>query len=154
MPSYKGLTKQKLASLAHDIALSLKGDDILLLYGSLGSGKTFFTSLLCKSLDVKSTVNSPTFVLLNQYEGRYKINHYDLYRLSRVEDALQLGILENLSEIVTIIEWPELIEHLLPQNCIKIRFSGTGSRRDVTVGTAFIPSASVGDDDNSPASIT
>jgi len=148
---FTDVTKQKMATLAKDIARTLKGDELILLYGNLGSGKTYFTSLLCKHLQVKSTVNSPSFVILNQYEGKYKINHYDLYRITRLEDALQIGILEQLSDAITIIEWPQIIENLLPKDNIKITFNGTGSYRDVTIRNIDNLSPSVGGDGNRPA---
>jgi len=131
--NFSRLSKQKTDDLAKNIAKLLKGQETILLYGKLGAGKTFFTTLLCKHMGVESIVNSPSYVLLNEYQGQFKINHYDLFRLTNEEEAIELGILDNLTEGVTIIEWPELIAGSLPAQCIKITFKGSGSTRDVVV---------------------
>jgi len=127
------LTKKKTDALAKNIASRLVGRETILLYGELGAGKTYFTTLLCKHLSVDSTVNSPSYVLLNEYEGIYKVNHYDLYRLASRDEALELGIWDRLADGITIIEWPELIADSLPTQCIKITFNGSGNCRDVVV---------------------
>jgi len=127
------LSKQKSDILAQNIASVLEGHETILLFGKLGAGKTFFTTLLCKHLGVESLVNSPSYVLLNEYEGVFKVNHYDLYRLTSKEEAIELGIYDKITDGITIIEWPELIADSLPVQCIRITFNGSGSTRDVVV---------------------
>lgn len=91
--------------------------DILALHGELGAGKTQLVKGLAKGLGFRGEVTSPTFTLIHEYRGgRLPVYHLDLYRLETVQDALRLGVEEYLptSDGVTVIEWPERIEELLP----------------------------------------
>lgn len=114
--------------LATRIAAQLKPKDLIVLIGDLGAGKTYFTSCLVKALGIDARVQSPTFVLVREYEDRSaplikKVFHADLYRMSSVEEVLDLGILSfTVEDALTIIEWPELILDRLPKRtmCIKI----------------------------------
>ena len=124
---YLQQSKKDFTNIAKTIAKTLTKGDILLLYGNLGSGKTYFTRKLCSALGVKLLVNSPSYVLLNEYEGKYKIYHYDLYRLSTAEEALELGIIDRLSEGITIIEWAEIITPLFSQLGVGSWELGVGS---------------------------
>jgi len=87
------------------------GGDTILLYGELGSGKTFITREFVGLLGSKSEVSSPSFSLINQYDGQPYINHVDLYRVKNESDLINLG-LEDLwnSPGINFIEWPEIIE--------------------------------------------
>ena len=129
---YHKLSKRDVICLAKKTAEDLTKGDILLLSGNLGSGKTYFVRKLCTYLGVKLLVNSPSYVLLNEYEGKYPILHYDLYRLSTTDEAVEIGILDRLSEAITIIEWPELIQDLLPKTYQKIHFKHNGKYRDIS----------------------
>lgn len=114
--------------LAKQIASKLKPKDVLALYGDLGSGKTTFTSHLVKALGSESRVQSPTFVIIRNYEVSKSliktINHVDLYRLTSFDEAEDLGLFEMLNDAasISIIEWPELIEEKLPSNAKRIYF--------------------------------
>jgi tRNA threonylcarbamoyladenosine biosynthesis protein TsaE len=98
-----------------------------LLYGGMGAGKTTLTSALCAQLGVVDKVSSPTFSLVNEYampENSGLLRHLDLYRLKTLEEALELGIEDMLYDAYyTIIEWPELIEPILPDNCFTLHLS-------------------------------
>lgn len=113
--------------LAKQLAKNIKPNDILLLYGDLGSGKTTFTRYLTKALAFNTRVQSPTFVIARRYskpEGDIKvINHIDLYRVTTKEGVEDLGLKElfDESDSVTIIEWPDILDKL-PKNSIKIFF--------------------------------
>ena len=101
--------KETLA-LGEELAKHLKPGDIILLFGDLGAGKTTLTQGLCIGLGLnkQAYVSSPTFTLMNQYEGIHAINHIDLYRLDTISQIEALGIEENLfSEDISIIEWSE-----------------------------------------------
>ena len=136
---YPKQNRVKTSELAREISKTVKKGDLFLLYGELGSGKTFFTNRLCKLLKVNNIVNSPSYVLLNEYianendKNMYKIFHYDLYRLSSTDEALELGILDRLNEGVTIIEWPELIRDYLPETRTEIYFEHNKKYRDIIV---------------------
>jgi len=97
-------------ALGKELAKNIKPGDIILLFGDLGAGKTTLTQGLCLGLGLnkKAYVNSPTFTLMNQYEGIHAINHIDLYRLDTISQIEALGIEENLfSEDISIVEWSE-----------------------------------------------
>ena len=113
------MLKYKLSQLdiiSKKILSNLSSTDCLFLLGELGSGKTTFTRSLIHQLQQKNKVNktevlSPTFNLLYEYEIKsIKVMHYDLYRLKVVKEIEQLGIFENLKNVITIIEWPEIIK--------------------------------------------
>jgi tRNA threonylcarbamoyladenosine biosynthesis protein TsaE len=106
--------KKEMISLAERFASVFKSGDIVALYGNLGVGKTFFVQNACKFMQVHEDVSSPSYVLLNQYNGKFPIHHYDLYRLQFPEEVFELGILENAPNSVTFIEWPEIASHILP----------------------------------------
>lgn len=106
--------------LAFELAKNVKKGDTLALYGGLGSGKTTFTRYFVEALGINRRVQSPTFIVARKYGY---INHVDLYRLTSEVEALEIGIQEMIADdSITIIEWPEIIEELLPENCIKIYF--------------------------------
>ncbi|MCL1826968.1 MAG: tRNA (adenosine(37)-N6)-threonylcarbamoyltransferase complex ATPase subunit type 1 TsaE [Candidatus Cloacimonetes bacterium] len=130
---YLKQSKRDVSNLAKQIANTLMVGDILLLHGELGAGKTYFCGKLCRWLGVRQKVNSPSYLILNEYEGKYKIFHYDFYRLNSSEDALEVGILDRLEEGVTIIEWPNLVEKYLPPKGLEIYFQHNGNFRDITL---------------------
>lgn len=102
---------------------------VLLFYGEIGAGKTTLIQHFCKSFDVAQKVNSPTFSLINEYSYKDKndnaeclIHHLDLYRLKNIEEAIDIGIEDYLfADSYCLIEWPEIIEPLLPENVVKIK---------------------------------
>ena len=124
----KTYSTQQLEELAGKIAQKLKPNDVLALYGELGSGKTTFTRFLVKALGFDTRVQSPTFILVRNYtksEGSIKkIFHIDLYRLKSVNEVLEIGINEMIDEdkSVTVIEWPEIYEQMLPEKTIRMYF--------------------------------
>lgn len=101
------------------------------LYGNLGFGKTTFAQYLIKILNPKiENIISPTFNIIQTYPNEIaEIWHIDCYRLKSVDEFYDLGIEEAFSNCITIIEWPEIIEDLLPPNTIKIQFSKIKDRR-------------------------
>lgn len=103
---------------AYDFAKTLKGDEIILLEGDLGAGKTTFTKSLAKALGIKEHITSPTFTLVNEYHsGKYPLFHFDMYRLEDESEAVELGLDEYFNKkAISIIEWPMRIKDLLPQN--------------------------------------
>jgi len=124
-------SEQATDNLAKEVSQNLILGDVIALYGPLGAGKTFFTQRLCQYLDVRETVSSPSYVLMNEYQGKFTIAHLDLYRLGIAEELLELGLFELFEEHLTIIEWAEIAEDVLPENTKKIRFELSGSNRIV-----------------------
>ena len=98
-------------------------DRLFAFYGKMGSGKTTFIKALCEKLQVIDYVTSPTFALINVYETEQsnEIYHFDFYRINRLEELYDLGYEEYFfSDRYCFVEWPELIEPLLPPNTVKI----------------------------------
>lgn len=104
------------------LAKYLKPGDLLLFYGDLGSGKTTLIQGICEGLEVNpdTYVSSPTFAIVNFYEGKYPIFHVDLYRISG-EDFQELGLWENLPTSVVLIEWAEKLFELPTEDYLEIR---------------------------------
>ena len=97
----------------------LKGGDIVCLNGELGAGKTTLTKSIGLGLGVTDYITSPTFTLINEYNGRVRVYHFDVYRLENVDELYDLGFDEYFySNGVSIIEWAEKIEKLLPKERI------------------------------------
>jgi len=107
--------------LAADFARSLPEGTVVAISGDLGAGKTLFAQGMARGLGVKDHVTSPTFTLINEYQGRVAFYHMDLYRLDNEEEILDLGLEEYFqSSGITLVEWPERIEDFLPSSCIRI----------------------------------
>ena len=97
--------------------------NIFAFYGKMGSGKTTFIKSICEELGVEDSINSPTFAIVNEYEDKEKrtIYHFDFYRIKSVEEVYNMGYEEYIySNAICFMEWPELIEELLPEGCIKV----------------------------------
>lgn len=116
------------------LANLLEAQDTITLEGDLGAGKTTFTKALAKGLGVKRTVNSPTFTIIKQYEGRLPFNHLDVYRLAESDEDLGWDELF-YGDAVSVVEWAHLIEQDLPQNrlAIEIYRIGDTERRFVLI---------------------
>ena len=104
---------------------TLAAGDVVALQGNLGAGKTQFIKGICTSLGIEeSLVSSPTFTVVNEYSSRIPVYHIDMYRIERLDEALAIGIEEYLfSDGICLIEWPEILEPLLPPDSISIRIS-------------------------------
>ncbi|MCQ0110753.1 tRNA (adenosine(37)-N6)-threonylcarbamoyltransferase complex ATPase subunit type 1 TsaE [Zhouia amylolytica] len=96
--------------------------NILLFYGEMGVGKTTLIKEIVKELGVNDVTSSPTFSIVNEYEGNSgKIYHFDFYRLETEEEAYDIGFEDYIyTDAICLIEWPEKIENLLPENATKI----------------------------------
>lgn len=106
--------------IGEKLARNLIGKEVIALFGELGAGKTAFTRGLCKGLDVKNNVCSPTFAILNEYDGKFKVFHFDMYRVRTIDDLYSTGYFDYLDNGILIIEWSENIENILPENAVKI----------------------------------
>lgn len=105
------------------LAQKLKGTEVIAFFGGLGMGKTAFTRGLALGLGVKDGVSSPTFALVNEYSGKYKIYHFDMYRVNTWDDLYSTGFFDYIDNGVLLIEWSENIEGALPENAIRINIS-------------------------------
>lgn len=118
----------ELPELARDILRHAGERRIFLLTGDLGAGKTTLTQAFCTELGVTEPATSPTYAIVNEYAGRTgPIYHLDLYRLRDVDEARQIGVESYLdSGKYCFIEWPELIDPLLPEDFVEIKLERTG----------------------------
>lgn len=116
------LNEEDSIKFARRFAETLKSGDVILFYGDLGSGKTFLCREIIRYFCGSNTdIISPTFNLLQTYQTPdFTIYHFDLYRLKSAEEIYELGIEEALGNNLCIIEWPELIEDILPKHFIKV----------------------------------
>lgn len=97
---------------------------IIAFYGGMGAGKTTFITALCDVLGVEDIVNSPTFTIVNEYRASSgnPVYHFDFYRINRLSEAMDIGLYEYFdSEGLCLIEWPEMIEELLPEETLKVQ---------------------------------
>ena len=121
--------------LAEKLAGLLRGGEIILLHGSLGSGKTCFTQGLCRGLDVSQEVVSPTFTLVNTYTGRLLVHHLDFYRIEPGADMADIGVPEILDQVwdrraVAVVEWPELFLMEIGPDMPRIELLATHGAKD------------------------
>ncbi len=108
--------------LGEKLASLLKPGDVLTLEGDLGAGKTTFTKGLARGLGVKRTVNSPTFTIVKEYEGRLPLYHMDVYRLENSDE--DIGFDEYFhGEGITVVEWATFIEDFLPTERLNVKIS-------------------------------
>jgi tRNA threonylcarbamoyladenosine biosynthesis protein TsaE len=107
-------------------------------YGDMGAGKTTFIKAVCSELGVKETVSSPTFSIVNEYEGNgHRIYHFDFYRIKSIQEAYDIGYEEYFySGDICLIEWPEKIEELLPEHYIKVRITTVDPDKRVLIISA------------------
>ncbi len=121
---------EELDTVAEEVVSALDGRTVVALYGTMGAGKTTLISRIAAHLGADDTVTSPTFAIVNQYSGeRGAIYHFDMYRIERIEEALDFGCEEYLSSgDLCLIEWPEKIAPLLPDDMMKVTIEVTGER--------------------------
>lgn len=101
--------------LAAKLADKLQGNEIILLSGDLAAGKTTFTKFLAKHIGIEEVLTSPTFAFMKEYHGRFKLSHYDMYRVCDEDELWELGISDNLyEEGICVIEWNKFSE--FPEN--------------------------------------
>jgi len=101
-------------------------------YGSMGAGKTTFIKAVCEELGVEDVITSPTFAIINEYTGQEgTIYHFDFYRIKKLEEVYDMGYEDYFySGALCFIEWPELIEEVLPEDAVKVSIheNADGSR--------------------------
>jgi tRNA threonylcarbamoyladenosine biosynthesis protein TsaE len=116
------LSEDETAALAGSFSTLLNPGDIVVLNGNLGSGKTFFVKRICSEWGI-SNVNSPTFAIVNEYEGDRRVYHFDFYRINTLNELLDIGFTDYLNdeEAVIFIEWGNLMEEILPKNRMVIQ---------------------------------
>lgn len=121
-----------LPRVAEAVVEALEGRTVVLLRGGMGAGKTTLVSRIAALLGAEDAVTSPTFALVNQYEGtEQRIYHFDFYRIDNIEEVFDLGYEEYFySGDLCLVEWPEKIEPLIPDDAMVVRITaGDGEER-------------------------
>ena len=109
-------------ALAGELASFAKPGDVVLLAGDLASGKTVFAQGFGAGLGVREPITSPTFILMRAYGGRLPLVHLDVYRLERLQEAVDLGLAEVLDDgAVALIEWGDVVAPVLPADFLEVR---------------------------------
>ena len=113
---YKSNSEKETKNIAKAFAKELLPGDVICLGGDLGVGKTAFVQGVCAALDIKEYVSSPTFTIVNCYEGKLPLYHFDVYRISDCDEMYEIGYEEYVyGKGISIIEWAELIADILPE---------------------------------------
>lgn len=136
MAAYISNSVAETEQLAARLAEKLKGGEVIAFTGSMGMGKTAFTRGLVEALGGGDVVSSPTFALVNEYEARLTVQHFDMYRVSGWDDLYSTGFFDYLdTDSVLVIEWSENIDGALPENTIRIdiRPGETETQRIITI---------------------
>ena len=109
---------------AREFIAAMGDNTVFALYGKMGAGKSTFIKALCQELGVEDVVTSPTFAVINEYRSDIAgelIYHFDFYRIKKLEEVYDMGYEDYFySGALCFIEWPELVEELLPGNTIKV----------------------------------
>ncbi len=115
-----------LTTAAAQFARIMPGHTIFAFYGAMGAGKTTFIKALCRQLGVTDTVASPSFAIVNEYAlpNGGSIYHFDFYRIRRLDEVYDIGYEDYFySGRICLLEWPELIEELLPRDTLRIHIN-------------------------------
>lgn len=114
---------EEIGTAAKQFVLAMGEKKVFAFYGKMGAGKTTFIKAVCEELGVKDVINSPTFAIVNEYvDGQGEpIYHFDFYRIKKEQEVLDLGYEDYVySGYVCFMEWPELIENLLPDDTVRV----------------------------------
>ncbi len=120
--SVRSSCEENTFGLGHKIGILVEPGQLILLSGDLGAGKTLLTQGICDGLGIEEDVTSPTYNLINEYEGDLTVYHMDLYRLEDEKDLYDLGFEDYIENGgIVIIEWPDLVYDLIPAEFIYIK---------------------------------
>ena len=115
---------EKIQEAAKNFVTNMGDNTVFAFYGKMGAGKTTFVKAICEELGVEDTITSPTFAIVNEYRSDLAgelIYHFDFYRIKKLDEVYDMGYEDYFySGAICFIEWPELIEELLPGNTVKV----------------------------------
>ena len=118
---YNSNSPEETAKIANDFAKTLNPGDCICMYGNLGVGKTAFVQGLAKGLGIDEYLSSPTFTIVNCYEGNLPLYHFDVYRIQDEDEMYEIGYEEYVyGDGISVIEWSENIKEILPQKRYEI----------------------------------
>ena len=132
---------QETEAIGEELAQKLRGGDVLAFTGSLGMGKTAFTRGLARGLGCRGRVTSPTFTIVNEYEGRTPLFHFDMYRLGSSDELFDIGWEDYLARGgVCAVEWSENVMDALPEDTVWVRIAREGDTgRSITIEGVELP---------------
>ncbi len=128
-------SENEMAEFARKFSENLTGNEIILLNGELGTGKTFFVKAACSTFGI-SNVSSPSFAIVNEYHNAKKVTHFDFYRIKKIEELYDIGFEDylNESDSIIFIEWANLFPEILPKRNYRIDFKILdNSKREIAV---------------------
>jgi tRNA threonylcarbamoyladenosine biosynthesis protein TsaE len=124
----ESLSPAETRRLGRQLGPLLAPGDVVLLQGELGAGKTCFAQGIGAGLKVVEPVKSSSFVLVNEYSGRLRVYHADLFRLEDPQQVFELGLEENARDGLLLVEWPDRALLALPPEHLMVRFESTGDK--------------------------
>lgn len=128
---YISNSAEETKKIASELAKTLKLGDVLCMYGDLGAGKTAFVQGLAKGLGIDEPITSPTFTIVNEYYGSLPLYHFDVYRIADPDEMYEVGYEEYVyGDGVSVIEWAELIEDILPEKRYKVTILKDSKKHD------------------------
>jgi tRNA threonylcarbamoyladenosine biosynthesis protein TsaE len=117
---------EETSRIGEQLGKQLKMGNIICLSGDLGAGKTAFTKGVAKGLGIEDYVTSPTYTIINEYEGRLPLYHFDVYRLNDVEEMYELGYEEYFfGDGVVVLEWADIVKEIIPKERLWITILNT-----------------------------
>lgn len=131
MQAFTTRSEEETFELARKMAAGFGGAEVVLLFGGLGAGKTVFAKGLASGAGVADPdrVSSPSFTLVNVYEGRHRVFHIDLYRLEREAEILDLGWEDFIGQGIVVVEWAEKLPFAVRGITVRIETAGDDERR-------------------------
>ena len=130
MIEFRSTSEEQTEKFGEILARGLTNDSVIALDGDLGAGKTCLARGIARGLGVTSFVSSPTFTIVNEYEGgRIRMFHFDTYRLADEDDFINAGLDEYFGSGVCVIEWSDVISGVLPRGTVRMRITGSGEER-------------------------
>ena len=122
MIKYRTGSAGETAELGQKLGEMLKKGDTVCLTGDLGTGKTAFTGGIARALGIDGYITSPTFTIVNEYEGKLPLYHFDVYRIGGADEMYDVGFDDYVyGSGITVIEWADIIKEILPEERIEIR---------------------------------
>jgi len=126
--------ENKTKEIGYKLGKLLQPGSVICLIGDLGAGKTTMTQSLAKALEVEDYITSPTFTIVNEYEGRMPLYHFDVYRIGSSDEMYDIGYDEYINgDGVCIIEWANLIDDILPDEYLYIELKYKDMSREMTL---------------------
>mgnify|MGYP003309888700 CR=1 FL=1 len=112
---------ENIREAARQFVAAMEDNTVFAFYGKMGAGKTTFVKAVCEELGVTDVINSPTFAIVNQYEGDRTIFHFDMYRIESEDDLLSIGFDDYLArDGFCLTEWSENILEFIPADCVRV----------------------------------